>query len=130
MAETDWNETMVYDKSGKAHPYDYDWMFKPEGMKTLSQYADGIGPWKPMIVKDSSKLGHIELTDMVKNAHANGMVVHPYTFRADKDRIPTYVKDYNGMLEVFYNQADVDGVFTDFPDKAVSFCNNKLNTIK
>ncbi len=130
MAETDWNETMEYDKAGKAHPYSYDWMFEPNGMKVLSQYADGIGPWKPMIVKDSSTVGHIELTDMVKNAHANGMVVHPYTFRADKDRIPAYVKDYDGMLEVFYNQADVDGVFTDFPDKAVHFLQQQSSSKK
>jgi glycerophosphoryl diester phosphodiesterase len=27
------------------------------------------------------------------------------------------------MMDVFYNQVKVDGLFTDFPDKAVSFLN-------
>jgi glycerophosphoryl diester phosphodiesterase len=52
MAETDWNETMVYDAKGKATPYDYDWMFKPGAMKTIATYAEGIGPWKPMVVTE------------------------------------------------------------------------------
>ncbi|MHA6609595.1 glycerophosphodiester phosphodiesterase [Photobacterium damselae] len=121
MAYTDWNETMVYDKDGKAQPYSYDWMFKPDGMKKLSKYADGIGPWKPMVVSDKSTKDNIQLTGLVKAAHENGMVVHPYTFRADNGRIPAYTDDFNGMLEVFYKTANVDGVFTDFPDKAVDY---------
>ncbi|MCV5978671.1 hypothetical protein OFO29_40645, partial [Escherichia coli] len=28
-----------------------------------------------------------------------------------------------GMMDVYYNQLKVDGLFTDFPDKAVSFLN-------
>ena len=49
--------------------------------------------------------------------------VHTYTFRADPGRIPGYVDNFDGMLDVFYNQVKVDGVFTDFPDKAVDFLN-------
>jgi hypothetical protein len=28
----------------------------------------------------------------------------------------------NQLFDLLYNKADVDGLFTDFPDKAVSFC--------
>ncbi|KLV09130.1 glycerophosphodiester phosphodiesterase [Photobacterium aquae] len=121
MAYTDWNETMVYGKDGKATPYNYDWMFKPGGMATVAKYADGIGPWKPMVVSDASTKGNIKLTGLVEAAHEQGMQVHPYTFRADEGRIPAYADDFNGMLDVFYKTAGVDGVFTDFPDKAVDY---------
>ncbi|MDO6497395.1 glycerophosphodiester phosphodiesterase [Photobacterium sanguinicancri] len=121
MAYTDWNETMVYDAKGKAQPYDYDWMFEKGGMKTLGKYADGIGPWKPMVVSDASTKGNIKLTGLVKAAHAESMAVHPYTFRKDEGRIPAYAENFEDMLDIFYNTANVDGVFTDFPDIAVEF---------
>ena len=119
MAETDWNETMVYDAKGKATPYDYDWMFKPGAMKTIASYAEGIGPWKPMIVTEPGILGKPVFTHMVKEAHAAGLKVHPYTFRQDEGQIPAYAKDFSDLLNIFLYQADVDGVFSDFPDKAV-----------
>ena len=120
MAETDWNETMVYDAKGKATPYDYDWMFKPGAMKTIAGYADGIGPWKPMIVTEPGTPGKPMFTAMVKEAHAAGLKVHPYTFRQDEGQIPPYAKDFTDLLNIFLYQADVDGVFSDFPDKAVA----------
>lgn len=125
MAYTDWNETMVYGKDGSVTPYSYDWMFKPDGMETVAKYADGIGPWKPMVVSDESAKGKIKLTGLVQAAHEAGMQVHPYTFRADEGRIPAYADDFNDMLDIFYKTANVDGVFTDFPDKAVNFLNNQ-----
>ncbi|OAN18454.1 glycerophosphoryl diester phosphodiesterase [Photobacterium jeanii] len=125
MAYTDWNETMVYDKDGKAQPYSYDWMFKTDGMKTVAKYADGIGPWKPMVVSDQSSKGNIKLTGLVKAAHAQGMAVHPYTFRKDEGRIPAYAEDFADMLDIFYNTANVDGVFTDFPNLAVDFISER-----
>ena len=51
------------------------------------------------------------------------MQVHPYTVRADQ--LPPYATDVNQLYEVLYNQAGVDGLFTDFPDKAVSFLKDK-----
>lgn len=121
IAETSWNETMVYDKSGKAKPYNYDWMFEPGAMAKIAKYADGVGPWKPMIVKDGSTMGKLEVSNLVKDAHAAGMKVHPYTFRLDKGRIPEYASSFEDMLDIFYYKVGVDGVFTDFPDRAVDF---------
>lgn len=123
MAETDWNETMVYDAKGNATPYNYDWMFKEDGMAKIAKYADGIGPWFPMLVKDNSTKNNLVITNMVKNAHKNGMEVHPYTFRAESSKIPAYASNFDDYLDIFYNKVDVDGVFTDFPDKAVRFLN-------
>ena len=100
--------------------YDYDWMFKPGAMKQIAQYADGIGPdYHMLVVAEKSKPGKVVLTDMVKEAHANKLAVHPFTIRADA--LPDYVTDVNQLYDVIYNQAGVDGVFTDFPDKGVQF---------
>lgn len=124
IAETSWNETMIYE-NGVAKPYDYEWMFEEDGMKKVSEYADGVGPGKPMVVSDKSTKDNIIVTSLVKNAHDNGMKVHPYTFRADEGRIPEYAEDFDDMLDIFLNKANVDGVFTDFPDKAVKFLEDK-----
>ncbi|HHB1205683.1 TPA: glycerophosphodiester phosphodiesterase, partial [Vibrio cholerae] len=122
LAYTDWNETMVY-QGDQATPYDYDWMFAEGGMAKVAQYADGIGPWKPMLVDDASTKDNIMIKPLMKQAKEAGLVVHPYTFRADKGRIAPWADNFEGMLDVFYNQVKVDGLFTDFPDKAVAFLN-------
>ncbi len=120
IAETDWLETLVYDQ-GTAIPYDYDWMFKPGGMARIAEYADAIGPWKSMLVSDDSTRDQLKITDMVTEAHAVGMKVHPYTFRRDPGRIPAYVDSFEEMLDIFLYQVGVDGVFSDYPDLAVDF---------
>ena len=120
IAETSWNETMVY-KNGKPVPYDYDWMFQKGAMERIAAYADGVGPWKPMIVKNSSTPNKLEVTGLVKEAHAAGLAVHPYTFRLDKGRIPPYAESFEDMLDIFYYRVGVDGLFSDFPDRAVDF---------
>ncbi len=56
---------------------------------------------------------------MVKEAHASHLQVHPFTVRADK--LPGYASNVDQLYEVLYRRAGVDGVFTDFPDKAVQF---------
>ncbi|MDO6706463.1 glycerophosphodiester phosphodiesterase [Photobacterium sp. 1_MG-2023] len=122
MAYTDWNETMVY-QGKEATPYNYDWMYEKGGMKKVAEYADGIGPWKPMLVDDKSTQDNLIILPLMKAAKSAGLVVHPYTFRADEGRIAPYAENFDGMLDVFYNKVKVDGVFTDFPDKAVSFLN-------
>lgn len=119
VAYTDWNETYEQKPDGKWVNYSYDWMFKPGAMKQVAQYADGIGPDYHMLVVETSTPNNIKLTNMVKEAHANNMMVHPFTIRADK--LPKYATDVNQLFDIIYNQAGVDGVFTDFPDKGVQF---------
>lgn len=119
IAYTDWNETQQKQADGKWVNYSYDWMFKPGAMAQIAQYADGIGPDYHMLVAEGSKPGAVKLTAMVKEAHANHLQVHPYTVRADQ--LPEYATNVNQLYDVLYNQAGVDGLFTDFPDKAVQF---------
>ncbi len=120
IAETSWNETMRF-VDGKLVPYSYDWMFEPGAMTKVAKYADAIGPWKPMLVADDSKPDDLKISSMAKDAHAVGMKVHPYTFRADEGRIPNYANSFEQLLDIFFYTVGVDGIFTDFPDKAVKF---------
>jgi len=85
----------------------------------FATYADGVGPYfKQLISSFDPKTGKISFNDYVKNAHNLGMVVHAYTFRADQlEGIPSF----EILLDLAFNQANLDGIFTDFPDKAVAF---------
>jgi glycerophosphoryl diester phosphodiesterase len=74
----------------------------------ISKYADVVAPEKGRIVKNP---------DVVKWAHELGLKVHPYTFRADA--LPVQYKTFEEELNQFYNIYDVDGLFTDFTDRAV-----------
>ncbi len=124
IAMTDWYEKVSF-VNGKPIPYNYDWMLKPGAMKKIARYADGIGPWKPMLVSEQSTPDHLIFTPLLKEAHEAGLLVHPYTFRKDKGRIPPYAKNFNHLLDIFLYQLGVDGIFTDYPDLAVAFIKEK-----
>ncbi|MDA1372154.1 MAG: glycerophosphodiester phosphodiesterase [Proteobacteria bacterium] len=102
-------------------PGSYPWMFAEDGMDKLAFFADGIGPEKGLVVARTSTPGDLEITSLVQRAHAAGMQVHPYTYRLDPGQVPRYAASFEELLEQHYFQADVDGLFTDFPDKAVQF---------
>lgn len=99
----------------------YPWMFESDGMEKLAYSADGIGPDKSLVVGRDSTDSNLQITELVSRAHAAGMQVHPYTYRSDPGQVPDYASDFEDLLEIHYFQADVDGLFTDFPDKAVNF---------
>lgn len=91
------------------------------GLEALSKYADGIGPSIGQIIPNDAQQETIEITDLVSNAHAVGLEVHPYTFRQERMATPPYAKSYENLLDIFLNQVGVDGVFTDFPDRTLKF---------
>lgn len=124
IARNEWEETMTL-QNGQWLPYDYNWMHEQGGMAELARYADGIGPAMDMIVTVDSTRGNVQFTSLVADAHAAGMAVHPFTFRRDPGRVPDYANDFDHLLEIFYFDAGVDGVFTDFPDLAVQFLESR-----
>lgn len=81
-----------------------------EGLKSVAGFANGIGPDRSVLPADP---------EIVTRAHANGLAVHPYTFRADF--VVGEFKTFENELRHFYVELGVDAVFTDFPDKAVAF---------
>ena len=119
LGYTDWKETYEL-KNGKWEVFDFNYLLDPKNFKEVSKYATGLGPTYEMLfdLKKTSK-GNIVVNDFVKNAHANGMVVHPYTVRADK--LPEYCTDVDQLFKAILIDADADGVFTDFPDLGTAF---------
>jgi glycerophosphoryl diester phosphodiesterase len=100
-------------------------MITEAGIKKLGTYADGIGPSLGMITASDDGGETYQVTDLVANAHAAGMDVHPYTFRKEKFATPKFVDSFDQLLDLFLNKIGVDGVFTDFPDLAVKFRDKK-----
>ncbi len=113
-----------------AAPYDrpYDWtvagrtqlyshLVTPAGLAEIRTYADGIGPWKPYIMSQTGA-NLLPPTTLVADAHAAGLVVHPYTFRNEQRRLAA---DYAGNPVNEYlrfYEIGVDGLFSDFADTA------------
>jgi glycerophosphoryl diester phosphodiesterase len=91
----------------------------PAGLAGIAAYADGIGPYKRMIVPAGPDGHLLPPTSLVKDAHRAGLLVHPWTFRSDGTFL---APDYHGDPEREYDQffsLGVDGLFSDFPDAAV-----------
>ncbi len=79
-------------------------------MQDIATYADGIGPSKALLAnKDGSSTGFIEA------AHAQGLKVHPWTFRSDM--LPDVFANAQAEFDFFFDLG-VDGVFTDFANDA------------
>jgi glycerophosphoryl diester phosphodiesterase len=116
---------LIGDNSWEDTPgVDYAQMLTPSGLDKVSSYADAIGPWLNQIAEDQGNGGYT-FTGLVGQSHDRNMECHPYTFRADS--LPSYAKSFEELLDIFLTKAGVDGIFTDFPDKAVEFV-KKLNT--
>ncbi len=92
-------------------------------IEEFSEYADGIGPWYKQIIKGKDNKGKWLISDLVKQAHKNKLIVHAYTFRADQ---LGEFKSFEELLQVALFNAEIDGVFTDFPDKVVNYINKKI----
>lgn len=103
----------------------YGQMATAEGLLDISKYASGVGPDKRLIIPrtKTNELG--TATTFVKDAHAAGLVVHPYTFRSENIYLPEEFRsndssqeaigNLEGKLEVFL-EAGIDGLFVDQPD--------------
>lgn len=105
---------LIGDNSWKESDTDFDRMRTADGIKRVAEYADGIGPWLSHVVTGIDDQGKARVTPLVKLAHQNGLQVHPYTLRADS--MPDYADNFETLTRLFFEQAKVDGVFTDFPD--------------
>jgi glycerophosphoryl diester phosphodiesterase len=134
------NLVQLLDASGK--PYDfvvsgdprtYADLAKPAGLKQIARYADGIGPNKNLIVPRDASNRLLAPTTLVRDAHREGLVLHPWTFRRENSFLPADFRQGNpasplylaapgdlpGELELFY-ELGIDGVFSDNPDTAVA----------
>ena len=85
-----------------------------EGLQRVAKYAQGVGPSKTIIESDRN---------VVARAHAAGLALHPYTFRADD--VPDEYDSFDDELGEFLVELAVDGLFTDFPDTVRQFVDTR-----
>ena len=92
-------------------------MTTEDGLRKIASYASGIGPSFDHVLEYRDQ--KVQITPLVEEAHKHGLIVHTYTLR--KDALPEYVSSFDELMELLFVRADVDGVFTDFPDLSVQF---------
>jgi glycerophosphoryl diester phosphodiesterase len=104
-------------------PRTYGDLAKPAGLADVAGYAQGIGPATTLIIPLTSTGTLGAPGTLVTDAHAAGLLVHPYTFRAenqflpnefDRGSDPAALGNLAGQIEVFL-KLGVDGFFTDHP---------------
>lgn len=116
-----------------AQPYDfvvakdartYGDMLTPAGLAEVAGYADGLGPDKLLVIPRNADTSLGAATTLIADAHAAGLVVHPYTFRPENNFLPLNfqngtdpAKRGDGAAEItIYLGAGIDGFFTDAAD--------------
>lgn len=112
--------------AGVPHPTYAD-LATPAGLREIATYAQGIGPDKLQVIPRAANGTLGQPTTLVAEAHAAGLLVHPYTFRAENTFLPidyqrgTVPSDFGQAIDeqVTHLRAGLDGLFTDQADIGV-----------
>ncbi|HEU4881846.1 MAG TPA: glycerophosphodiester phosphodiesterase [Longimicrobium sp.] len=121
-----------YDFTVRGDPRTYADLATPRGLAEIATYAHGIGPDKALVIPRDANGRLAAPTPLVADAHAAGLLVHPWTFRSENHFLPAdfhagapATPDFPRLhgnpeaeLAAFF-AAGVDGVFADFPDIAL-----------
>ena len=106
-----------YDWVASGDSRSYADLVTAKGLEEIATYAACIGPSKSLIIP-RDRAGRLERpTSLVADAHAAGLGVHPWTFRAEGAFLPMDM-DLEGELREFL-ATGIDGFFTDQADVAV-----------
>ncbi len=125
---------------GSGQPFDvqaaggtltFEAMATADGLRDISSYADGVGPDKTHFLiprDDNDNLALGDATNFVEHAHTAGLVVHPYTFRAENEFLPTALRSSGNATELGAAAAEIaaflalgiDGFFTDHADIGIA----------
>jgi glycerophosphoryl diester phosphodiesterase len=98
------------------------------GLKSIAEYAYGIGADKNMLVPRAGDDSLLAPAAVIDDAHEAGLAVHAWTFRAENRFLPADFRigtnpdargDIISEYELFL-RLGVDGLFTDFPDTLVA----------
>lgn len=132
-AGVDFPLIQLVDRRGAPH----DWTLRGEsrgyrdlldgaGLAFVARYARGIGVHKDWVVRRDAAGALGPDTHLVRHAHAAGLLVHAWTFRAENAFLPRELQrgaepathgDLAGEI-VRFLAAGLDGVFCDQPDLA------------
>jgi glycerophosphoryl diester phosphodiesterase len=106
-------------------------MATPDGLRRVAEYAQGIGPAKTLCgftATANPGPAAVQTTSLVDRAHEAGLLVHPYTFRAENAFLPQGLRsseeaaqrgDPAAELQA-YLAAGIDGFFIDQADLGVA----------
>ncbi|WP_432104375.1 glycerophosphodiester phosphodiesterase [Streptomyces sp. bgisy091] len=102
-------------------------LVKPAGLKWMASFAQGIGPTLDLVIPKDGAGQLTTPTSLVADAHALGLVLHPYTLRNENSFLPADFRrgtDPHAYGDVFgaaraYFEAGIDGIFSDNPDTAL-----------
>lgn len=92
----------------------YNRLKTAEGLRQISSTVDCVGPLLTQLYTLPEIDGHPVPSGFAKAAHAAGLAIHPYTFRADA--LPPGFGEYGELVQWFSRELAIDGLFTDFPD--------------
>ncbi|GAA3369298.1 glycerophosphodiester phosphodiesterase [Streptomyces sannanensis] len=98
-------------------------LVKPEGLQWIASFAQGIGPTLDLIIPRDANKKLLTPTTLVRDAHAQGLILHPYTMRNENSQLPADFDrgadaDYGDAFAAFklWFEQGIDGIFTDNPD--------------
>lgn len=122
-------EVLLTSTSGKGFgdTQTYAQLLTPAGLKTISAWVNSIGPDKNQVIPRTADGSLGTPTSLVSDAHAAGLTVVPYAFRAENTFLPTNLRvgtnpnDFGKAIaeDVTYMVTGIDGLFCDQPDICV-----------
>lgn len=116
-----------WDQRTRGQSAEYSAMISPDGLRRMAGYASAIGVQKSMVMQEGAG-GALTATSLVGDAHAAGLAVHAWTFRAENHFLPNALRcgsdpaahgDMQREIALFA-AAGVDGLFCDHPALARS----------
>jgi len=112
---------------GKWEPYNYDWLFTNIGLRMLASYATAIGLPSNSIVDHN---GNILLTEYIQDIHQYGLQAFTFSLNNRPNGLPPFASDFPELLDVYFNQANIDGVYTDTFEEIHQYLRNRAEEKK
>ena len=79
---------VLYDFVASGDPRTYADLVTQRGLAFIARYADGVGANKDLVIPRDEKGFLLEPTSLVEDAHAEGLLVHAFTFRSVAPALP------------------------------------------
>lgn len=108
---------LIGNNSWREADTNFDALRSADGIEHIAKSADAIGPHISHLYEIDEFDSMPVATDLVSLAHDAGLMVHPYTFRADE--LPAGFASFDELVRYFVTEVGVDGLFTDFPDQVL-----------